>query len=65
MPSDDRSQVSLERYGHAVSAVNTNEPAAVGVEKMNLGMPTSLVDSVHLEASRTQRSDGVAERRAH
>jgi hypothetical protein len=45
--------------------MHANEPATIGVEEVNLGMPAGLVDSVHLKAGRTQHSDGVSERRAH
>jgi hypothetical protein len=65
MLSDDRSQISLERHRYAAAAVNADKAAAVGVEEVNLGMPTGLTNPVYLETGRAQRSDGVSERRAH
>jgi hypothetical protein len=50
MLADDRSEVSLKRHAHATAAMDADEPAAVSVEEMNLGMPTGLMDSIHLEA---------------
>jgi len=45
--------------------VNTNKTAAVGIEKVDLGMPTCLPDLVNLEAGRAQLGDSVSEWRAH
>jgi hypothetical protein len=45
--------------------VHANQPATVGVEEVNFGMPTGLIDSVHLKAGRTQRSDGMSKWGAH
>jgi hypothetical protein len=50
MLPNNRSQTSLERCAHAIAAVDANEAVAV---EMHLGMPTGLIDAVHLEASRT------------
>jgi hypothetical protein len=65
MLADNRSEVSLKRHTHAIAAVYADEPAAISVEEMNLGMPTGLIDLVHLKTGCTQRGDGVSERRAH
>jgi hypothetical protein len=50
MPSDDRSQIPLERCRHAVAAVNADKTAAVGIEEVNLGVPTGLIDAVDFKA---------------
>jgi hypothetical protein len=63
--SDDRSQISFERPGYAVAAVNADEAAAIGVEEVNLSMPAGLPDLVNLEAGRAKHGDSVSERRAH
>jgi hypothetical protein len=52
MLSNNRSEVSLERYGHTVPAVYADETAAVGVEEMHLGVLAGLIDLVDLEAGR-------------
>jgi hypothetical protein len=65
MLADDRSQISLERHGHAAAAVNADKAAAIGIEEVDLGMPASLTNLVYLEAGRAKRTDGVSERRAH
>jgi hypothetical protein len=65
MLSNDRSQISLERHGHTIAAVNADKAAAVGIEEVDLGMPASLTNLVDLEAGRAKRADGVSERRAH
>jgi hypothetical protein len=65
MLADDRPQISLECHGHAVTAVNADKAAAVGVEEVDFGMPAGLTNLVYLEAGRAKRTDGVTERRAH
>jgi hypothetical protein len=50
MLSDDRSQISFERYGYAGAAMNTDKTAAVGIEKVHFGMSTSPINPVYLEA---------------
>jgi hypothetical protein len=65
MLSDDRSQVSFERHAHAIAAMDTDETATVGIVEMNLGVPASLVNSVHLKAGRAQAGNGESQRRAH
>jgi len=50
MLPDNRSQISLERRVHTIAAVDANEAIAVEV---NLGMPTGLIDAVHLKTGRT------------
>jgi hypothetical protein len=47
---DNRPQISLERRVHTITPVNANEAVAV---EMHLGMPTGLIDAVHLKAGRT------------
>jgi hypothetical protein len=63
--SDRRSQAFLKSCTHTITAMNPNEAAAIGVEEVNLSMPTSLMDPIDLKAGGAQRSNGVAERRAH
>jgi hypothetical protein len=57
MFSDDRPEVSFKHRIHAIAAVDANEAVAV---EMHLGMPTGLIDAVHLEAGRAQGDDGVS-----
>jgi hypothetical protein len=52
MPADDRSKVPLKRHAHAIAAMNSNEAATIGIDKVHLGMPTSLINSVDPEAGR-------------
>jgi hypothetical protein len=56
MLSDDRSQVSFERHAHAIAAMHSHETATAGVVEVNLGVLASLVNAVHLKASRAQNS---------
>jgi hypothetical protein len=65
MLSDDRSQVSFECHAHAITAMDSHETATVGVVEVNLGVPASLVNAVHLKASRAQNSESVSKRPAH
>src|SRR5262249_6993187 len=65
MLADNRSEVPLKHHTHAITAVYADDPATVGVEEMNLGMPTGLIDLIHLETGGTQRGDGVSKWRAH
>jgi hypothetical protein len=50
MLSDDRSQISFERYGYAGAAVNAHEAAAVGIKEVHFGVSTSLINPIYLEA---------------
>jgi hypothetical protein len=45
--------------------MHTDEAATIGIEEVSFSVPASLPDLVNLEASRAQRGDSVAERRAH
>ena len=62
MLSDDRSQVSFERHAYAIAAMDSDETITVEV---NLGVPASLVNAIHLKASRAQNSESVSKRPAH
>jgi hypothetical protein len=45
--------------------VHADKTAAIGVEEVHLGVPTSLMNSIYLETGRAKRTDGVSKRRAH
>jgi hypothetical protein len=50
MLADDRSEVPLKRYAHAIAAMDPDKTAAVGVGKVNLGVPTGLINPIYPEA---------------
>jgi hypothetical protein len=65
MPADDRSKISLKRRAHAIAAMDSNEAATIGINKVHLCMPTGLINPIYPEAGRAQRGDGVSKRCAH
>jgi hypothetical protein len=65
MFANDRAEISLERCTHAITTMNTDETATIGIVEVNFRVPTGLINLIDPEAGCAQRNDGVAKWCAH